>query len=81
MPSARLPGLTARAADGADRTHPEAGHIRRVPVSVALVAALLAVCLYAAFAHGAVSPSADERVQLGLAVVSAAAAAAWAVER
>jgi O-Antigen ligase len=44
---------------------------------LALAAALLAVCLYAAFDHGAAAGGANERVQLALAAVSAAAAAAW----
>ena len=45
--------------------------------SSALGLALLVACLYAAFAHGSVSPGATERVQLALAVIAAAAAAAW----
>jgi hypothetical protein len=39
--------------------------------------ALLLVCLYAAFDHGAVGAVGDERVQLALAVVGVVAAAAW----
>jgi len=77
MPSARLPGLTARAATGAGRTRTETRLPGSAPVPVALAGALLLACLYAAFAHGAVSPSADERVQVALAVVAAVAAAAW----
>src|SRR5664280_1425932 len=45
--------------------------------SSALGLALLVACLYAAFAHGSVSPGATERVRLALAVIAAAAAAAW----
>jgi hypothetical protein len=42
-----------------------------------LVGALLVTCLYAAFAHGAVSSPDEERVQLGRAVVALLAAAVW----
>jgi hypothetical protein len=38
--------------------------------------ALLAACLYAAFAHGAVASANEERLQLVIAVI-ALAAAAW----
>ncbi|HEX3689380.1 MAG TPA: O-antigen ligase family protein [Solirubrobacteraceae bacterium] len=48
---------------------------RATPAALAL--ALLAACLYAAFAHGAVASGPQERVQLGLAVIALAAALAW----
>jgi O-Antigen ligase len=43
----------------------------------ALAAALLLTCLYAAFAHGAVASSDEERVQLAIASIAAIAAVAW----
>lgn len=43
----------------------------------ALVVALVAACAYAAFAHGAVAIPEETRLQVGLAVVSLVAAAAW----
>lgn len=77
MPSARL----ERAADdrSADaRDGPRAAHTDPVPwVGRALAGALLLTCLYAAFAHAAVSSSDEERVQVALAVIAAFAAAAW----
>jgi hypothetical protein len=43
----------------------------------ALATALLAACLYAAFAHGAVASADEESLQLALAVIALASAAAW----
>ena len=43
----------------------------------ALAATLLAACLYAAFAHGAVASADEERLQLALAVIALGAAAAF----
>jgi hypothetical protein len=57
----------ARAASGRHRLEP----------ATVLALALLAACLYAAFAHGSVAPAPTERLQLALAVVAAASAAAW----
>jgi multisubunit Na+/H+ antiporter MnhC subunit len=76
MASARVQELglappTARAQVPARRSTPSP----RAPL--ALAAALLAVCLYAACDHGAAAGGANERVQLALTVVSAMAAAAW----
>ncbi len=44
---------------------------------VALAAALLALCLYAGFAHGAVAAGDEERLQLATTGVAVAAAVAW----
>jgi hypothetical protein len=46
-------------------------------LSAALAGALLLICLYAAFAHGAIASADEQRVQLGVAVVAAVAAVAW----
>jgi hypothetical protein len=48
-----------------------------VSVPVALAAALLGLCLYAAFAHGAVAAGDEERLQLAVAGVAVVAAVAW----
>lgn len=49
-----------------------------VSAPVWLAAALLAICLYAACAHGAVAAGDEERLQLAaVAVVAAVAAVAW----
>jgi hypothetical protein len=45
--------------------------------AASLAVALLILCLYAAFAHGAVSPTDTQRLQLALAVVCAGTACAW----
>jgi hypothetical protein len=39
--------------------------------------ALLAICLYAAFAHGAVAAGDEERLQLAVAVVAGVSSVAW----
>jgi hypothetical protein len=77
MPGARLQQAAGNesAAAGEERSEPQS---RRVsPAAAGLAAALLAVCLYAAFAHGAVAPTDEERLQLSLAVIALAAAVAW----
>jgi hypothetical protein len=77
MPGARLQQAAGNepAAAGEERSEPWS---RRVsPAAAGLAAALLAVCLYAAFAHGAVAPTDEERLQLSLAVIALAAAVAW----
>jgi hypothetical protein len=47
------------------------------PAPAALAGALLALCLYAAFAHGAVAAGDEERLQLAVAGVALACAVAW----
>ena len=42
-----------------------------------LAGALLAICLYAAFAHGAVAAGDEERLQLAVAGVAVVSAVAW----
>jgi hypothetical protein len=48
---------------------------RSVRAPIALAGALLAIMLYAAFAHGAISTSTDARIQVAVAVVAAIAGA------
>ncbi len=76
MASARLPGLDREPA-GVRRESLDAGPVPSSSAALALAAALLLLCVYAAFAHGAVSPSAQERVELLVAVIAAGGAAAW----
>jgi hypothetical protein len=59
----------------ASRAMPSARLQRAAPA--ALATALLAACLYAAFAHGAVAAAAEERLQLALSLIALAAAVAW----
>ncbi|MGI8505493.1 MAG: O-antigen ligase family protein [Solirubrobacteraceae bacterium] len=73
MSTARLHGLGRGEPTGA--RHPDLS-ARSHPAGV-LAVALLAVCGYAAFAHGAVGPTATERLQLVIAIVAAGAVAAW----
>lgn len=49
----------------------------RTAAPLALAVALVAACLYAAFAHGAVASADEERLQLALAVISVAGVVAW----
>jgi hypothetical protein len=76
MPSARLQRAVTDASAGAGSADfaafPEGSRV----ASVALAVALLAACLYAAFAHGAVASADEERLQLALAVMALGAAIA-----
>jgi hypothetical protein len=73
----QYPYFTARLLQHRPRDRPETrslGSLSAAPV--VLAGSLLALCLYAAFAHGAVAAGDEERVQLavtGMAVVSAVA--------
>ena len=73
MSTARLHGVGLEKPAGAPRG--DSASPRR-PVW-ALAAALGALVMYAAFAHGGVSPTSTERLQLVIAVIAAAAAGAW----
>ncbi len=77
MPSARLPELGVRgsATIRSGTAGARAGVASRAPAALAV--ALLLICLYAAFDHGAVGPAGDERLQLALSVVAAPAMAVW----
>ena len=79
MPSVRLeraaedrPAGTGSQASSAHGESASAGVWGRV-----LAIALLLICLYAAFAHGAVSSPVEERVQLALALIGLLAAVGW----
>lgn len=52
---------------------------RRTRPGAALALALVAACLYAAFAHGAVGLPDEARLQVGLAIVAVCAAGSWLV--
>jgi hypothetical protein len=77
MPSARLQRAPGNGPAGAvdDPLAARSAESRATPL--VLGAALLLVCLYAAFAHGAVSSSAEERLQLAVAAIAVVAIAAW----
>jgi O-Antigen ligase len=77
MPSARLPELGVRGSAIIRSGTPgaRAGAGSRAPA--ALGVALLLICLYAAFDHGAVGPAGEERLQLALSAVAAPAMALW----
>jgi hypothetical protein len=74
MSTARLSGLdlgeTGRTGDSSLRSG-------LGTASGVLGSALLALCLYAAFAHGAVEPAAFERIQIAVAVISVIAVSGW----
>ncbi len=74
MSTARLSGLdlgeTGRTGDSSLRSG-------LGTASGVLGSALLAVCLYAAFAHGAVAPAAFERIQIAVTVVCVVVSSAW----
>jgi O-Antigen ligase len=74
MSTARLPGLdlgeTGRTGDSSLRSS-------LGTASGVLGSALLALCLYAAFAHGAVEPAAFERIQIAVTVVCVVAVSGW----
>jgi hypothetical protein len=75
MSSTQAPELGLRPATApSERRGTRSEAASRAPA--VLAAALLLVCLYAAFDHGAVGAAGDERVQLWLAVVATVAAAA-----
>jgi hypothetical protein len=77
MATARLLEPPARLARH-DPAGARASGIRgRLEPPTVLAMALLASCLYAAFAHGSVAPAPTERLQLALTVIAGAAAAAW----
>lgn len=50
-------------------------------MSLALAGALLVICLYAAFAHGAVAPGDEERLELAIAAIALVAVTAWTARR
>lgn len=76
MPSARLQRAVTDASAGAGSADFAGFTDRSRVASVALAVALLAACLYAAFAHGAVASAEEERLQLALAVMALGAAIA-----
>jgi O-antigen ligase len=73
MSTARLHGVGLEEPTGASRG------VSGAPgqPGLALAAALGALVIYAAFAHGGVSPTVTERLQLAVAVIAAVAAGAW----
>lgn len=78
MPIARLQrAVTAASAGAANPEFAGPDTFARPAAPVALAVALVAACLYAAFAHGAVASADEERLQLALAVISLAGAVAW----
>ena len=81
MPSPRLQRAVTDASAGAANAEFAASDSATAIAPGALAVALLVACLYAAFAHGAVASAAEERVQLGLAVIALAGAVAWSRHR
>ena len=81
MPSPRLQRAVTDASAGAANAEFAASDSATGIVPGALAVALLVACLYAAFAHGAVASAAEERLQLGLAVIALAGAVAWSRRR
>ena len=81
MPSPRLQRAVTDASAGAANAEFAASDSATGIAPGALAVALLVACLYAAFAHGAVASAAEERLQLGLAVIALAAAVAWSRRR
>ncbi|HEX3690624.1 MAG TPA: O-antigen ligase family protein [Solirubrobacteraceae bacterium] len=77
MPSARLQRAVTDASAGAASSDFAGSEAAARIAPVALAVALLAGCLYAAFAQGAVASADEERLQLGLAVIALAGAVAW----
>jgi hypothetical protein len=77
MATARLLDLSGRLAHHDPAGARIAGVRGRPEPATVLALALLAACLYAAFAHGSVAPAPAEHLQLALTVVAAASAAAW----
>jgi hypothetical protein len=77
MSSARLERLGAHGPSAPVSTGLEADSAWASRMPLLLAGALLLTCLYAAFAHGAVASSDEERVQLVLASIAAVTAAAW----
>jgi O-Antigen ligase len=73
MSRARLERLGAHGPVAPSGARHEAHVAPASRMSAALAGALLLICLYAAFAHGAVASADEQRVQLGVAVVAAAA--------
>ncbi|MBV9309846.1 MAG: O-antigen ligase family protein [Solirubrobacterales bacterium] len=62
---------------GALPAHPERAAARHTRAPIVLLASLLVLTLYAAFAHGAVATGAESRVQVALAAIAAIAASIW----
>ncbi len=81
MPSARLQRAVTDASAGAGNADFAAFTVGSRVAPAALAVALLAACLYAAFAHGAVASADEERLQLALAVTALGAAVACARRR
>ena len=66
----------------ATRVDVSAARVVRTPRSgAALVVALVAVCAYAVFAHGAVGLPEEPRLQIGIALVAIGAAVGWLFSR
>jgi hypothetical protein len=72
MPGVRLQRAATEASAGTVTPHFADANIPGQAAPATLAVALLAACLYAAFAHGAVSSAAEQRLQLGLAVIALA---------
>ena len=76
MPSARPQRAATGACAGAANADSAAPEAAAQPAPAGLAVALLAACLYAVFAHGAVASADEERLQLALAVIALGAAVA-----
>ena len=81
MPSARLQRAVTDASAGAANAHFAAADPAVGMAPAALAVALLAACLYAAFAPGAVASAPEERLQFALVVIALAAAVSWSRRR
>ena len=75
--SSRYLYFTARLLQLGPHDHSENRSLGLVSAPPWLAGALLAICLYAAFAHGAVAAGDEERLQLAVAAVAVVAAVAW----
>jgi hypothetical protein len=73
----QYPYFTAQLLQHSPTDRSESRSLGLVSAPVALAAALLGLCLYAAFAHGAVAAGDEERLQLAVAGVAVVAAVAW----
>jgi O-antigen ligase/polysaccharide polymerase Wzy-like membrane protein len=73
----QYPYFTAQLLQHSPHDRSESRSLGLVSAASALAAALLGLCLYAAFAHGAVAAGDEERLQLAIAVVAAVSAVAW----
>ena len=73
----QYPYFTAQLLQPSPYDRSESRSLGLVSAPVALAAGLLGLCLYAAFAHGAVAAGDEERLQLAVAGVAVVAAVAW----